>query len=85
MTGMTERQEEFYRLYMSGYSTGKIAKKYKINRVTAYRTIIRAEKHIAAAREIQKKFRKEEANNRNQIHDSRESCHEKEQQPDIPE
>ena len=65
MTGMTERQEEFYRLYMSGYSTGKIAKKYKINRVTAYRTIIRAEKHIAAAREIQKKFRKEEANNRN--------------------
>lgn len=49
---MTDRQKHFYRLYMSGYSMGQIAKKYKLNPSTVCRTVTRAEKHIRDAERI---------------------------------
>lgn len=49
---MTDRQKHFYRLYMSGYSMGQIAKKYKLNPSTVCRTVMRAEKHIRDAERI---------------------------------
>lgn len=82
---MTERQELFYSLYMSGYSMRGIAEKYKINPSTVCRTIARAETHIAEAKRIRQKFRKEDTVNRDQIYNTGESSHEEKQQPDIPE
>lgn len=49
---MTDRQKLFYRLYRSGYSMGQIARKYKINPSTVWRTIIRAEKHLRDAERL---------------------------------
>ena len=46
---MTERQEQFYRLYLDGCSMNQIAKRYKLNRSTVSRTIARAEKHLREA------------------------------------
>lgn len=48
---MTDRQKHFYKLYMSGYSMGQIARKYGINKSTVLRTIQRAEKHLRDAKE----------------------------------
>lgn len=48
---MTDRQKHFYKLYMSGYSMGQIARKYGINKSTVLRTIQRAEKHLCEAQE----------------------------------
>nr|DAH29271.1 MAG TPA: Transcriptional regulatory protein RcsB factor, DNA BINDING PROTEIN.6A [Caudoviricetes sp.] len=46
---MTEKQELYYTLYMSGRSMGQIAQKYGVNRSTVSRIIARAENHLQKA------------------------------------
>jgi len=46
---MTEKQELYYTLYMSGKTMGQIALKYNVNRSTVSRIIARAEKHLQRA------------------------------------
>ena len=49
---MTEKQELYYTLYMSGKTTGQIALKYNVNRSTVSRIIARAEKHLQMAERL---------------------------------
>lgn len=46
---MTEKQELYYTLYMSGKTMGQIALQYNVNRSTVSRIIARAENHLQKA------------------------------------
>lgn len=65
---MTDRQKHFYKLYMSGYSMGQIARKYRVNPSTVCRTVTRAERNIRNAGRLlleMKNFMPEDENGKN--------------------
>lgn len=49
---MTARQQQFYKLYMSGHSMCKIAQMYGVDRSTVCRTIARAERNLRDAERL---------------------------------
>ena len=67
---MTDRQEEFYLLYMSGVRTGEIARRYGVNRSTVTRIISRAENHLRRAERLKRRVdaMQKEAGNDNISH-----------------